>query len=191
MTTKSIRIMIQIDWPSSAIDRLWDGAGPFVDSDGEVWHGCSLPDDLDEIEQVINGEAYVLNLSLMNVAAEDAALHWLSYTESQIVGGVVKIMIQPCDAEDQPLGAREVMFTGRVDNVIFEDLVVNGRPVSTITAEVANRFNMRRLKHGGVLSDADQRARSAAVNPGEDPDRFCERIPLLQDKTINWPRFTS
>jgi len=191
MTTKSIRIMIQIEWPSEVVDRRWDGSGPFVDGDGHVWHGCNLPDGLDEIEQVINGEAYVLNLSLMNVGATEADLHWDSIDEGHVIGGVVRIMIQPCDENDQPIGDREVMFTGRVDNVVFEDVVVDDRVVSKITAEIANRFHLRRLKHGGVLSDADQRARSAAINPLEEPDRFCERIPLLQDKTLNWPRFKS
>jgi hypothetical protein len=58
-----------------------------------------------------------------------------------------------------------------------------------MTVEVTNRFTLRRLKSGAVLSDADQRARAAAVNPEEEPDRFCERVPLLQDKTITWPRW--
>lgn len=189
MTTRAIRIMVQIDWPSGTVDRLWDGSGPFVDGDGEVWVGVSLPEGLDEIEQVINGEAYVLNLSLMNVGATEAALHWDSVEEGRVIGGVVRIMIQPCDAGDQPVGDCEVMFTGRVDNIVFEDVVVEDRIVSKITAEVANRFHLRRLKHGAVLSDADQRARSAAVNPTANPDRICERVPLMQDKTLNWPRF--
>jgi len=145
MTTKSIRIMIQIEWPSEVVDRRWDGSGPFVDGDGHVWHGCNLPDGLDEIEQVINGEAYVLNLSLMNVGATEADLHWDSIDEGHVIGGVVRIMIQPCDENDQPIGDREVMFTGRVDNVVFEDVVVDDRVVSKITAEIANRFHLRRL----------------------------------------------
>jgi hypothetical protein len=191
MTVKSIRILIEFTWPSAVVDRVWDGSGPFVDSTGEIWQGCSLAEGFDDIEQVINGEAYVLNMALMNVGAEAAALHWLSLTSGQIVGGVVRVLIQPCDADDQPVGASEVMFTGRVDNVIFDDVIANSRPVSRITAEVANRFNLRRLKHGAVLSDTDQRARSLAINPTEDPDRFCERVPLLQDKTIVWPRWNS
>lgn len=189
MSLKSIRIMVQVDWPSGAVDRLWDGAGPFVDGDGEVWRGCELPEGLDEIEQVINGEAYVLNLALMNVGQTEAALHWQSIEDGDVIGGVVRIMIQPCDENDQPLGDREIMFTGRVDNVKFDDVTVDDRRVSKITAEVANRFHLRRLKHGAVLSDADQRARSAAINPTEPPDRICERVPLMQDKTLNWPRF--
>ena len=188
-STKSLRVLVQVDWPTGAIDRLWDGGGPFVDGEGELWRGSTLAEGLDTIEQAINGEAFTLNLTLTNVSSEQAALHWQSYTNDEIVGGIVKIMIQPCDEMDRPVGDREVMFTGRIDNVVFDDSISGDRPVSAITVEVTNRFTLRRMKSGSVLSDADQRARSAALNPDEDPDRFCERVSLLQDKTITWPRW--
>ncbi len=187
----SIRILVQFDWPTEAVSRLWDGSGPFVDLDGNVWKGCTLADGIDDIEMAINGEAAALNVALMGVGAADADAVWLSYTDEEIVGAVVRIMIQPCDAQDQPVGDREVMFTGRIDNIIFDDAVTGDRPVSAITAEVTNRFTLRRLENGGVLSDTDQRARSAALNPEEEPDRFAERVPLLEDKTIAWPKWRS
>lgn len=191
MSVASLRILVQFDWPTEAVSRLWDGSGPFVDSDGNVWKGCSLADGIEDIEMAINGEAAALNVALMGVGAPEADAVWLSYTNDQIVGAVVRIMIQPCDADDQPVGAREVMFTGRIDNVIFDDAVSGDRPVSAITAEVVNRFTLRRLENGGVLSDTDQRARSAAVNPTADPDRFAERVPGLEDKSVAWPKWRS
>lgn len=191
MPVSSLRILVQFDWPTEAVSRLWDGTGPFVDSDGNVWRGCSLAEGIDDLELAINGEAAALNIALMGVGAPEADQVWLSYTNDQIVGAVVRIMIQPCDADDQPVGDREVMFAGRIDNVIFDDAVSGDRPVSTITAEVVNRFTLRRLENGGVLSDTDQRARSAAVNPGEEPDRFAERVPGLADKTAAWPKWRS
>lgn len=191
MATKSIRILVQFDWPTEAVSRLWDGSGPFVDSDGNVWKGCSLADGIEDIEQAINGEAAALNIALTGVGAEGSDMVWLSYTKEEIVGAVVRIMIQPCGAYDEPVGPREVMFTGRIDNIIFDDAVSDDRPVSAIIAEVTNRFTLRRLENGGVLSDTDQRARSAAANPEEEPDRFAERVPLLEDKTIAWPKWRS
>jgi len=107
----------------------------------------------------------------------------------QIIDAVVQILIQPCDELDQPIGTSQVVFTGRVDNKIFDDQVSGQVVRSTMTLEVVNRFTLRRVKSDRVLSDADQRARSAAVNPGENPDRFCERVPLLEDKTRTWPRW--
>lgn len=190
MPVASLRILVQFDWPTGAASRLWDGGGgPFVDSDGNIWKSCSLADGIDDIEQAINGEAASINIALMGVGAPEADAVWLSYTKEQIVGALVHIMIQPCDAADQPVGGREVMFTGRIDNVIFDDVDTGERTASTITAEVTNRFTLRRLENGGVLSDPDQRARSAAVNPTADPDRFCERVPLLEDKTVAWPKW--
>jgi len=189
MRPASIRILVQFDWPTGGVTRLWDGAGPFIDAAGEVWHGCALGDDLDAIEQAINGEAVTINLTLANVAAPEADLAWLAYSSDEIIGAVVRISIQPCDSADQPIGDREIMFTGRADNIVFDDGVANERPRSTIVLEVVNRFTLRRLTNGGVLSDADQRARSAALNPDAPPDRFAERVPLLEDKTITWPRW--
>lgn len=191
MRPKSIRILVQFDWPTGAVSRLWDGAGPFVDSDANVWKGCSLADGIDDIEMAINGEAAALNMALMGVGAADADAVWLSYTKEQIVGALVRIMIQPCDDEDRAIGSQEVMFTGRIDNIIFDDAVSGDRPVSSIIAQVTNRFTLRRLENGGVLSDTDQRARSAAINPDAPPDRFADRVPGLEDKTTAWPKWRS
>jgi hypothetical protein len=60
---------------------------------------------------------------------------------------------------------------------------------ASISVECTNRFTLRRLTSGAVLSDADQRARAAVLNPLGTADRFCERVPLMQDKTIVWPRW--
>ena len=189
MSTKSLRILCRFTWPTGEVSRLWDGAGPFMDSDGDIWAGCTLLDGLDEIEQAINGEASTLIMALTGEGQDAADLVWVAYTEEQIVGATVQILIQPCDAAAQPIGSRDLMFTGRIDNIIYDDTVAGERPRSTMTVEVTNRFSLRRLTNGGVLSDADQRARSAAVNPDAPPDRFCERVPMMADKTITWPRW--
>lgn len=191
MATKSIRILVRFDWPTGAVSRLWDGSGPFVDGDGQTWVGCALGDSLDEIEGAINGESAMLQMTLTGVGEAAGDLVWLSYTTDQIIDGVVQVLIQPCDELDQPIGDSEVVFTGRVDNKIFDDQADGQRLRSTMTLEVVNRFTLRRLKSDRVLSDVDQRARSAAVNSTADPDRFCERVSTIEDKTITWPRFKS
>lgn len=191
MAVKSIRILVQLDWPTGAVSRLFDGAGLFVDADENVWKGCTLADGIDDIEMAINGESAALNMALMGVGVAEADAVWLAYTKEQIVGALVRIMIQPCDDEDRAIGGKEVMFTGRIDNIIFDDTVSDDRPMSSIIAEVANRFTLRRLENGGVLSDTDQRARSAAINPDAPPDRFADRVPGLEDKTTAWPKWRS
>jgi hypothetical protein len=193
MTTRkaSLRILVRVDWMTEAetVTRLWDGAGPYVDADGNVWIGASAFNGLDAVEQAINGEASTLNLALAGVSGDQADLVWLSYTNDEIIGSTVRILIQPCDANDQPVGAAETRFTGTIDNILFDDTVVGDRPTSSITVECTNRFTLRRLTNGAVLSDADQRARAAVLNPLGTADRFCERVPLMQDKTIVWPRW--
>lgn len=191
MTTSSLRILVQIDWTAGdvATSRLWDGGGPWVDADGNLWIGAGALGSLDEIEQAINGEAAELNLILSAVARNEADLAWLSYTNDEIIGSTVQILMQACDENDQPVGDPEIRFTGAIDDITFRDAVSGDRPASTIEVPVVNLFTVRRIRSGAVLSDADQRARSAILNPGADPDLFCERVPLLQDKTVTWPRW--
>ena len=189
----SIRIFVRITWPTGAVSRLWDGAGAFLTTNGELWKGVTLVDGIEAIELALNGEAFTLNLSLVAVSNDEADVAWLSYTNDEIIGGVVELLIQPCDDNDQPVGDAEIRFTGTVDNILFDDRTESGdgaeQQKSTITIEVTNRFTLRRLTSGSVLSDVDQRARAAVLNPGGDPDRFCERVPGLADKTITWPRW--
>lgn len=186
---QSLRVLVRIEWTTAETARLWDGGGPFVDTDGMVWLGAGAFGDLDEIEQAINGEAAELNLTLSNVGSNESDFVWLFYTAEEVVGSIVTILIQPCDEDDQPVGDPEVRFTGTIDDFTMKDTVAEEGPVSTISVPVVNKFTVRRIRSGQVLSDSDQKARSAALNPGADPDRFCERVPGLEDKTITWPRW--
>ena len=191
MTTKSIRIMAQFDWPNGVISRLWDGSGPMVDGDGNVWKGLALLEGLDQIEHAINGEAYTLSMSLSGVSSALSDVAWEEHENGDIIGGRVLLLIQPCDQWDQPQGSPEIRFTGAVDNIKFDEFVQDNQPHSTITVDCTNRFTLRRLSNGAVLSDTDQRARSAVLNPSAPPDRFAERVPMMRDKKLVWPRYTS
>lgn len=190
-TARSLRILARLDWAAGLVTttRLWDGGGPWVDTDGEIWVGAGSFGSLDEIEQAINGEAATINLALSGVGGDESGLIWLAYTNEQIVGSTVSIFIQSCDANDQPIGSPELRFSGTIDDFEVKDAVADNRPTSTISVPVVNKFTVRRLKSGQVLSDGDQRSRSAILNPGAGPDLFCERVPMMQDKTITWPRW--
>jgi hypothetical protein len=191
MTTKSIRILVQFDWPNDTVTRLWDGSGPLADLDGNVWKGLSLLEGLDGIEHAINGEAYTLSMALSGVSSALADVAWQDYQDGNVIDGRVRLLIQPCDKYDQPQGSPEVRFTGIVDNIKFDEFVQDKQPHSTITVDCRNRFTLRRLTNGAALSDTDQRARSAILNPSAPPDRFCEFVPKMRDKTLVWPRYTS
>lgn len=188
MAIKSLRILCQVDLPSGPI-RMWDGSGgPFVDNAGNIYRSCVLTEDaIDTIEMAINAEAFTLALVISGIDQKTSNSIWADYQAKIIKGSRMRIMLQACDEFEQPVGAPKIAFTGRIDNLIFTDVANNEGIRSSITVEITNRFTMRTLTSGAVLSDIDQKARSAFLNPGAPPDRFCERVPLLRDKTIRWP----
>lgn len=187
---KSLRVLAQLDFPSKVV-RLWDGSGGiFVDLDGNTWRPCVLTESaLDQIELAINAEAFTLSLTLSGIDQELSNVIWSDYQDGEVIGTRVRILIQDCDQYDQPVGSPDIKFTGTIDDIIFDDAATNDQILSTITVEITNRFTLRTLTNGAVLSDVDQKARSAVLNPSAPPDRFCERIPLQIDNTIRWPNW--
>jgi hypothetical protein len=186
MSTKALRILVRFDFPSQTL-RAWDGAGPMLDEDGNIWAGVGLFRNLDQVEMAINGEAYTLALSLNGVEPRIADLAYADYQSGDVIGSTVTIMVQPMDAMMQPSGDPEVRFTGRIDDIIFGDRVEGDTALSDITIEIVNRFTLRQLVSGSVLSETDQMARAAILNPEAPPDRFADRVATLLDKTLNWP----
>jgi len=186
---REIKILCQFDFPSQTV-RLWDGAGPYLDGSGHIWAGVVLNDGLDQIESAMNGEAATLVLALSGVDPEVSRLAYEDMEAGEVIGSRVRIIIQPMDEWSQPVGEAEVKFTGRIDNLLIDDVVQGDNVVSQVTVECTNRFDLRTLTSGSVLSDVDQKARSALLNPGAAPDRFCERVTGLSDKSIVWPRYS-
>ncbi len=189
--SRSARILCRFDWLDDTVDRLWDGAGPCIDDDGEVWIGCGALIGPDAVDQAINGEAYTMEVALSGVDSETADFAWLHHSENVIVGSLFRMLIQACAANDQPVGAPETRFTGTIKNIKFRDTASEAGETSTLIVEVANRFTTRRIPSGEVLSDTNQRARSAVLNPGADPDLICGRVWTLLEKTIRWPNWAN
>lgn len=185
----AVRILCIMHFPR-ATARFWDGSGPFLDDDGNLWRQANLIDaGLDAIEQAINGEAFTLTLGISGLDRLTADLAWEDYQNGEVIGAKVQIMTVDLDRWDQPLGAPKVRFTGKIDDIVFETAGASEQVTTTIQVAVVNRFTLRTLANGGVLSDIDQKSRSAVLNPTALPDRICERIPMLIDKTIVWPRW--
>ncbi|TMV17027.1 hypothetical protein BJG94_19245 [Rhizobium sp. Td3] len=179
-----------MDLPSGVI-RLWDGSGgPFVDDAGEIWRACVLTEDaLNQIEMAINAEAFTLALVLSGIDEKTSNQIWQDYQSEAIKGSRFRILLQECDEFEQPAGNPDVKFTGRVDNLLFSDTANSSGIQSTVTVEVTNRFTLRTLANGSVLSDVDQKARAKVLNPSAPLDRFAERVNTLRDKTIRWPNW--
>lgn len=191
MALKSLRVLCSVFLPSGTI-RLWDGSGGmFVDTDGNMYSPCTLTEDaLASIESAINAEAMTLSLVLNGVDKHISDTIWTDYKAKNIIDSKVVIGIQPCNEFDEPFGSIVVAFTGRIDNIIWSDNAGATGITSNIILEIINRFTLRTLSSGAVLSDIDQQARSKAINPGLPNDKFCERVPGLRDKTVVWPKWS-
>lgn len=189
MAIRSLHVLVEMEFPSG-IFRLWDGAGPFLDVNGDLWAGCAISEGLDNIESALNGDPSPLTLGLSGTDRSIAELANEDRRQGEVIGARVRIMIQSCDEFEQPDGEPEVRYTGRVDNMILQTDATEAGVRSTVVIEVVGRTVLRRMMSGQVLSDVNQRVRSAALNPGAAADRFAERVANLADKTRVWPRFS-
>lgn len=186
----AIRILCDMNLPGGVV-RFYDGAGGvFVDADGNMYRPGQITEDaLSQIEAAINGEAFTLSLSLINIPSSDADEIWQFDEDTPVTGSIVVIRIQILDDYSQPVGSADVLFTGKIDNLSATDKVTDDGITSIVSVDVVNKFTVRLLTSGSVLSDVDQKARSQLINPTGTPDRFCERVPLMRDKTISWPNW--
>ncbi len=190
MTLKSLRVLCQVDLPSGTL-RWYDGCGgPFVDSDGHIYRSCVVAEEaLDQIELAVNAEAFTLSLTISGIDGATSDQIWTDYQAGTIKGSRFRLMIQKCNEYEEPIGAPAIKFTGKIDNLIFGDNASNEEIRSIITVEVTNRFALRKQSNGGVLSDTNQKARSAFLNPLAAVDKFCERVIIYLSKAIRWPKW--
>lgn len=183
----SLRILAKMDFPSQTI-RFWDGSGPYMDDDGHIWRQTILADGvIDQIESAINAEAYTLPLTLSGIPTDISNIAWKETDDGDVIGSMFTLYVQECDDLDQPVGAAEVVFSGIVDDIDFADQASGENSISSVTIYIRNRFTLRMLTSGVTLSDVDQKARSAVLNPGAPADRACDRMPELVDVSIKWP----
>ncbi len=190
MSARNIRILADAALPSKTL-RFYDGSGgAFVDLDGNTYWGAELRDNaLDQIEAAINAEAFTLSLALSGIDEDTSNAVWEDYQAGNIVGSRFRVMLQKLDRFHQPVGQPLTKFTGTISNLQFLDQVANDNVLSAISVDIANRFTLRTVTSGAVLSDPDQRARARVLNPFAPDDRSCERIPAMKDKTIRWPNW--
>lgn len=191
MAIKSLRILCDAVLPDRTI-RVWDGSGgTFVDDDGNLYRPAQFTDDaLQQVEAAINGEAYTLALSLISVSSSVADGIWQYDETTDIQGSPFIVKLKVLDESEQPDDSDPiVVFTGEIDNLDVIDEATDTGITSRINLEITNRFTLRTLTSGAVLSDVDQRARAKMLNPSAADDEYCERVPLMRDKTIKWPNW--
>lgn len=186
----SLKILVEIMLPDTTV-RLWDGSGgAFVDDDGNIYRAAQFTEDaLQNIEAAINGEAFTLTLSLINLDTSTGDQIWDYDETNSVAGSPVVIKLQELDDHEQIVGDPEVKFTGTIDNMKVTDQASDEDSRSVVTVDIVNAFTLRVLTSGQVLSDVDQKARSKRLNPLAAPDRAAERIPEMRSKTIRWPNW--
>lgn len=186
----SLKILVEIVLPDTTV-RLWDGSGgAFVDDDGDIYRAAQFTEDaLQNIEAAINGEAFTLTLSLINLDTSTGDQIWDYDETNSVAGSPVIIKLQELDDLEQIVGEPEVKFTGTIDNMKVTDQASDEDSQSVVTVDIVNAFTLRVLTSGQVLSDVDQKERSKRLNPFAPLDRFCERVPGLREKTIRWPNW--
>lgn len=191
----NLRILCDAILPDRTI-RIWDGSGRvFVDGDGNLYRAAQFSEDaLQQIEAAINGEAYMLSLSLIALPQMAGDEVWEYDEATPISGSKFIVKLQTVDQYEQPEGQPEVVFTGLIDNLAVTDQGVEDeeegdRWESIVTIEVTNRFTLRTLANGAVLSDVDQRERAKILNPSAPDDEFCSRVPRYLNATIRWPNW--
>ncbi len=196
MERRSLKILVRLDFPAETV-RLWAGSGPYMDANGDIWRGGGelSAEALQTLQYAFAGELVTFEAWMAGTQDEFANIAYLETQGDDVVGAQYQVLTQVCDEYGQPTSANPVVrFTGEIVDVKFRDTVEktqNGNQnLYQVGIVVANRNNLRRLNSGSVLSDADQKARSAVLNPGANDDEFCERVPLMSDRTLNWPRFS-
>jgi hypothetical protein len=190
----SLKILVDITLPDTVL-RVWDGSGgAFVDDDGNVYRAAQFTEDaLQNIEAAINGEAFTLTLALINIDTSTGDQIWEYDETNSVIGSSVVIKLQELDEFEQIVGAPEVKFTGTIDNMKVSDQATDAESRSVVMVDIVNAFTLRTVLNGQVLSDVDQKERSKRLNPAAWiaglPDRFCERVSGLREKTIRWPNW--
>lgn len=191
------RILITLKLPEETL-RFYDGSGGvFVDDDGNQYRASEITESaLSDLQSAINGEASNIGLSLISIPTSRADAIW-EYDETiSIVGSEVIVSIQELDDYSQASGAADIVFTGQIENLDVDDHISDNSKdeegISQINIQISNKFTLRKMTSGSVLSDVDQRARSQLLNPTAYPnnsDEFCVRVPGLRNKTVSWPNF--
>lgn len=168
--------LVEIDALSAPV-RLWDGVGTLATLDAKTWSGMGELLDLGNLPAPLGLSAERVQMKLSGVPAELRAL--AAASDSEIQGRDVTVYVQFLDEAATPLDPPVVLVSYVMERLRTSADAAGNR---TITLEAEGLFARRRRAPNGTLTDRDQQARF----PG---DRGLERVPLVVDRTVKWPRY--
>lgn len=166
--------------------RAWTGVGPFehpgdaVDATGGTYLGLGEMQDIPALQQLVNGVASRIELSLSGV--DDRIVALADADAADVRSKIVTLGLQFFGADWQPLGDTLWIWDGEAD-VIRTDSVSSpdfGRQ-RTVTLSVGSLTTGRRRPVLSHFTRAQQRRRSPT-------DAFCDRTGLYSNDTeLKWP----
>lgn len=179
---RSVLMHIATDTPV----RAWTGVGPFehpgdaVDVTGGTYLGLGEMQDIPALQQLVNGVASRIELSLSGV--DDRIVALADADAPDVRSKVVTLGLQFFGSDWQPLGDTLWIWDGEAD-VIRTDTVSDpsfGR-ARTVTLSVGSLTTGRRRPVLSFFTRAQQRRRSS-------DDAFCDRTGLYSaDTELKWP----
>jgi hypothetical protein len=179
---RSVLMHIATDTPV----RAWTGVGTFphpgdaVDATGGDYLGLGEMQDIPALQQLVNGVASRVELSLSGV--DDRIVALADADAADVRSKIVSLGLQFFDEAWQPLGDTLWIWDGEAD-VIRTDTVsgpdfVRSRIVTLSVGSITTGRRRPKLNH---FTRAQQRRRSS-------DDAFCDRTGLYSaDTELKWP----
>ncbi|MGH0001301.1 hypothetical protein ACQU0X_14585 [Pseudovibrio ascidiaceicola] len=193
MNARKVMILVKMDFPQGT-SRFWFGSCPYIDANDDHWRAAGeLPESaLSTLPYALAGETSTIEIGFSGVSQDIADLAYEETQEDDIIGSEVQILLQSCNEDFEPVVDPVVKFTGEIIDLNFRKAAVDDQAQPHILHEVivvvANVFHARKSRRNAVLSDSDQKALSLKLNPDLLPDLSCERVTLMNEQTITWPR---
>lgn len=160
---------------------LHNGFGKLQTKDGREWFGLGGIGSVEGLEQAINGVSPELRLTVSGV--DDAFMSRAKGEAADYFRRPVMVFSQFYRPDWSLLDSPFAIAWAQMYSLVYsrEPLDDGGWTRSVaITAETP--FSGRRRPRNAFLTDRDQQAR----HPG---DRFAERTPGIESKTVKFPRF--
>lgn len=183
---KLIRRCVLLYVATDTAIRVWTGVGDFdkaadaVDIEGGIYKGLGEIQEIPALQQLVNGVAQRIDLSLSGVDANIVAL--ADSEAADVRSKAVSIGLQFFDEDWQPLGDTLWIWDGEADVVKSESLSgADFTRVRTITLSVGTLTTGRRRPKLTFFTRSQQRRRSPT-------DAFCDRVALYSaDTELKWP----
>lgn len=176
--------------------RMWLGHGDInpgandLDVSGEIYSGGGDLGDWPELMHLFDGSAQRIDFQLAgNTEIFAAVAASMASLQQDIQGKAVHCGWAVMDEDWQLDGAVNWFWSGWADLLRTSVGVVNGPgPQPVIITLSAGTWNTgRKRQHLSFLTDADQKRRALALNPGENLDLSAERVALNRSTSKPWP----